>query len=72
MSSYHQLHRIPSLILKAMMTFRLQLLLQKMAPVDNSINNSWMQIDDTVPYYNFSILTDQQVHDKLSKDIINL
>jgi len=72
MSSYHQLHRIPSLTLKAMMTFLLHLLLQKMAPVDNSINNSWMQIDDKVPYHNFPIFTDQQVHDKLPKDIINL
>ena len=36
-----------------------------MAPVDDTINNSRMQMDDMVPYHNFSNRTDQQVHDNL-------
>ena len=38
---------------------------RKMAPVDDTINNSRMQMDDMVPYHKFSNRTDQQVHDKL-------
>ena len=37
---------------------------RKMAPVDDAINNSRMQMDDMVPvpYHKFSNHTDQQVH----------
>ena len=39
---------------------------RKMAPVDDDINNSRMQMeDDMVPYHKFSNRTDQQVHDNL-------
>ena len=38
---------------------------RKMAPVDDAINNSRMQMDDMVPYHKFSNRTDQQVHDNL-------
>ena len=38
---------------------------RKMAPVDDTINNSRMQMDDMVPYHKFSNRTDQQEHDKL-------
>ena len=38
---------------------------RKMAPVDDTINNSRMQMDDMEPYHKFSNRTDQQVHDKL-------
>ena len=38
---------------------------RKMAPVDDAINNSRMQMDDMEPYHKFSNRTDQQVHDKL-------
>ena len=38
---------------------------RKMAPVDDTINNSWMQMDDMEPYHKFSNRTDQQVHDNL-------
>ena len=38
---------------------------RKMAPVDDTINNSRMQMDDMVPYHKFSNCTDQQVHEKL-------
>ncbi len=38
---------------------------RKMAPVDDTINNSPMQMDDMVPYHKFSNRTDQQVHDKM-------
>ena len=38
---------------------------RKMAPVDDTINNFRMQMDDMVPYHKFSNRTDQQVHDKL-------
>jgi hypothetical protein len=38
---------------------------RKMAPVDDTINNSRMQMDDMVPYHKFSNCTDQQVNDKL-------
>ena len=38
---------------------------RKVAPVDDTINNSRMQMDDIVPYHKFSNRTDQQVHDKL-------
>ena len=38
---------------------------RKMAPVDDTINNSWMQMDNMVPYHKLSNRTDQQVHDKL-------
>ena len=38
---------------------------RKMAPVNDTINNSRMQMDNMVPYDNFSNRTDQQVHDKL-------
>ena len=38
---------------------------RKMAPVDDIINNSRMQMDDIVPYDKFSNRTDQQVHDNL-------
>ena len=38
---------------------------RKMAPVDDTINNSRMQMDNMVPYHKFSNCTDQQVHDKL-------
>ena len=37
----------------------------KMAPVDNTSNNSWMQTDNMVPYHKFSNHTDQLVHEKL-------
>ena len=38
---------------------------RKLAPVDGTINNSQMQMDDMVPYHKFSNCTDQQVHEKL-------
>ena len=39
---------------------------RKMAPVDDTIKNSRMQMDKMVPYHKFSNRTDQhQVHDKL-------
>ena len=39
---------------------------RKMAPVDDTINNSWMQMNnDVVPYHKFSNRIDQQVNDKL-------
>ena len=38
---------------------------REMAPVDDTINNSRMQMDNMVPYHKFSNCTDQQVHDKL-------
>jgi hypothetical protein len=38
---------------------------RKMAPVDDTINNSRMQMDNMEPYHKFSIHTDQQVHDNL-------
>ena len=38
---------------------------RKMAPVNDDINNSRMQMDDMVLYHKFSNRTDQQVHDKL-------
>ena len=38
---------------------------RKMAPVDDTINNSRMQMDDMVLYHKFSNCTDQQVHEKL-------
>ena len=38
---------------------------RKLAPVDDTINNSRMQMDNMVPYHKFSNHTDQQVHDKL-------
>ena len=38
---------------------------RKLAPVDDTINNSRMQMDDMVPYHKFSNRTDQQVHDNL-------
>ena len=36
-----------------------------MAPVDDTINNSRMQMNNMVPYHKFSNRMDQQVHDKL-------
>ena len=45
---------------------------RKMAPVDDAINNSQMQMDDMVPYHKFSYRTDQQVHDKLRGNILHL
>ena len=36
-----------------------------MAPVDENINYSRMQMDNMVPYHKFSNCTDQQVHEKL-------
>ena len=38
---------------------------RKMSPVDNTINNSRMQMDIMVPYHKFSNRIDQQVYDKL-------
>jgi hypothetical protein len=38
---------------------------RKMAPVDDTMNDFRMQMDDIVPYHKFSNRTDQQVHDKL-------
>ena len=38
---------------------------RKMSPVDDTSNNSRMQMDNMVPYHKFSNRTDQQVHDKL-------
>ena len=39
---------------------------RKLAPVDDTINNSRMQMDDMEPYHKFSYRTDQQgVHDNL-------
>jgi len=38
---------------------------RKMAPINDTIYNSRMQMDDIVPYHKFSNRTDQQVHDKL-------
>ena len=40
---------------------------RKIAPIDDDINNSRMQMDDMVPYHKFSNHTDQQVHDKLTE-----
>ena len=52
------------------MSFLLQSLLQKIAPVDHTINNNpQMKIDDMVSYHKFSNRTDQQVHEKLRKKI---
>jgi hypothetical protein len=49
-----------------MMTFLLQFIdTRNMAPVDDTINNSRMQMDDMEPYHKFSNRTDQQVHDNL-------
>ena len=38
---------------------------RKMAPVDDTMSNSQMQMDNMVPYHKFSNHTDQQVYDKL-------
>ena len=38
---------------------------RKMAPVNDAIKHSRMQMDGIVPYHKFSNRTDQQVHDKL-------
>ena len=38
---------------------------RNMAPVDDTINNSRMQMDNMVPYHKFSNCMNQQVHDKL-------
>ena len=38
---------------------------RKIAPVNDTNNNSQMQMDNMVPYHKFSNHTDQQVHDKL-------
>ncbi len=38
---------------------------RKMAPVDDTISNSQMQMYDMVPYHQFSNRTDQQIYDKL-------
>ena len=38
---------------------------RKMATVDNTINTSQMQMDDMIPYHEFSNCTDQLIHDKL-------
>ena len=40
---------------------------RKIAPVDDTINNSQMEMDDIIPYHKFSNRTDQQVHEKLSE-----
>ena len=45
---------------------------RKMAPVDDTINNSQMKMDDMVPYHKFSKRMDQQVHDILRKKILHL
>jgi hypothetical protein len=37
---------------------------RKMAPVDDAINNTRMQMDDMVPYHKFSNRTDQQLREK--------
>ena len=37
---------------------------RKLAPVDDTINNSQMQMDNMVPYHKFSNCMDQQVHNK--------
>ena len=44
----------------------------KLAPVDDTINNSRMQMDDMVPYHKFSNRTDQQVCNKLREKILHL
>ena len=41
---------------------------RKMASVDDTINNSKVQMDNMVPYYKFSNQTYQQVHDKLVRE----
>ena len=41
---------------------------RKMAPVDDDINSSRMQMDDMVPYHKFYNCTEQQVHDKLREN----
>ena len=45
---------------------------RKTAPVDDTINNSRMQMDNMVPYHKFSNRTDQQVHEKLREKIFAL
>ena len=44
---------------------------RRIAPIDDTINNSGMQMDDMVPYHKFSNCTDQQVHDKLREKILH-
>ena len=45
---------------------------RKLAPVNDTINNSRMQMDDVVPYHKSSNCTDQQEHEKLSENHFEL